>query len=535
VNRLLSRTLLISMLLGLALPAYSVSIPFKPKPKPKAPAKVDLGIFEGQNDVGDVHPAGITQYDKNAKTYTLTSAGDNMWKTKDSFHFVWKKMAGDISLSADIQFPNPGGNAHRKAVLVIRQSLDADALYADGALHGSGLTALQFRPSAGAFTADTELNFSTIAEAPSRLRLEKRGDLITMYIGTKGESIHPSGASTRLHLDGEFYVGIGLCSHDPNVVEKAVFSNVDLHPLAQTSVTAEKTTLSSTLETINIDPENRRATVIYTKQGHFEAPNWSRDGSSLVFDEGGQIMTVASDGKMPAKVHALDIGLASKCNGSHGFSPDGHLLAISCNMPDASGSRVYLLPASGGTPHVVTTNPSSYFHSWSPDGKTIAFARPHPGGGDIYSIPSSGGDEAALTSTVGISDDPDYSPDGEYIYFNSDRGGGSMQIWRMHADGSQPEQITSDEMNNWTPHPSPDGKWIVFISYDKGVTGHPANKEISLRLMSLADRKITKLVDLLGGSGTMNVPSWSPDSRSLAFVSYALEPQDSSPAAAPAK
>jgi Tol biopolymer transport system component len=215
-------------------------------------------------------------------------------------------------------------------------------------------------------------------------------------------------------------------------------------------------------------------------------------------------------------------------------------------MPDAHGARVYILPSGGGTPpHLLTANPSSYFHSWSPDGKTIAFTRPHPGGGDIYNIPAAGGDEAALTSTVGISDDPDYSPDGQYIYFNSDRAPASaqsasaqstsMQIWRMHADGSQPEQITTDERNNWTPHPSPDGKWIVYISYDKDTKGHPANKEISLYLFSVADKKITKLVDLLGGSGTMNVPSWSPDSKALAFVSYALEsPQDPAPAT-PAK
>ncbi|HEY9127483.1 MAG TPA: hypothetical protein VIM62_10175 [Acidobacteriaceae bacterium] len=540
MNRLMHRPLplritLLSLALGVALPAFSASIPFKPKPKPKAPPKVDLGIFEGQNDIGDIHPAGGAQFDKNAKTYTLTSAGDNMWKTKDGFHFVWKKMAGDLSLSADLAFPNPGGNAHRKAVLIVRQSLDADAVYADAALHGSGLLALQFRPSSAAFTADTELNYPTIAEAPTRLRLEKRGDLITLYTAGKDGQFHPSGASVRLHLEGTFYVGIGLCSHDPNLVEKAVFSNIDLHPLAESSAPADKATLYSTLETINIDQENPRATVIYTKPGRFEAPNWSRDGSTLVFDEAGQIMTISASGKLPAKPQALDIGLATKCNGSHGFSPDGHLLAITCEMPDAPGARIYMLPASGGAPHVVTTNPSSYFHSWSPDGKTIAFARPHPGGGDIYNVPASGGDDSALTSTVGISDDPDYSPDGQYIYFNSDRAPGSMQIWRMHADGSQPEQITSDERNNWTPHPSPDGKWIVYLSYDKDTKGHPTNKEISLYLMSLADKKVTKLVDLLGGSGTINVPSWSPDSKALAFVSYALETQQAATPPSPQK
>lgn len=514
--------MLLSIALGL--PALGAGLPFKPKPKPKTPPKIDLGIFEGQSDIGDVHPAGTTVFDKTANTYTLSSAGENMWKTKDAFHFVWKKMAGDISLTADLAFPNPGGNPHRKAVLIFRQNLDPDAVYADAALHGSGLTAVQFRPTPGAVTADTELNFATIADAPSRLRLEKRGDLITLYTVTKAGTVQPSGASVRLHLEGTYYVGIGLCSHDPNLVEKAVFSNIDLHPLAESAAAADKAPLYSTLETISIDPGDPRATVIYTKQGRFEAPNWSRDGSTLVFDENGQIMTIPAAGKLPAQPQALNIGLAHKCNGSHGFSPDGHLLAITCEMPDAPGARIYTLPASGGTPHALS-NPSSYFHSWSPDGKTIAFARPHPGGGDIYNIPAAGGDEAELTSTVGISDDPDYSPDGQYIYFNSDRAPGSMQIWRMHADGSQPEQITSDERNNWTPHPSPDGKWIVYLSYDKDTKGHPVNKEISLYLLSLADHKTTKLVDLLGGSGTINVPSWSPDSKSLAFVSYALEPQ----------
>jgi TolB protein len=522
VNKWLHSALVALLSLGLALPAHGgIKVPFKPKPKQKE-VKVNLGMFEGQSDVGNVHPAGTTQFDGGPKTYTLTGAGDNMWLGKDSFHFLWKKVSGDVSLTADISFPSPGGNAHRKAAVLIRQSLDADSLYADAALHGSGLTALQFRPETGVTTQDKELNFASITDAPNRLRIEKRGDLITMYMSAHGEPLHPSGASIRLHLEGSFYVGLGVCSHDPNVVEKAVFGNVDFHTLAEGAPPPAKTDLYSTLETISIDAESRRATLIETVKGHFEAPNWSRDGNTLLFDQDGRIMTVSSDGKLPATPHALDIGLATKCNGSHGLSPDGKLLAISCNMPDAPGSRVYVLPSNGGTPHIVTANPSSYFHSWSPDGKTIAFTRPHQGGGDIYSIPVEGGDEMALTATVGISDDPDYSPDGQYIYFNSDRGGGSMQIWRMHADGSGPEQVTSDEMNNWTPHISPDGKWMVFLSYDKGVTGHPANKEIALRLMSLADKKITTLATLLGGSGTMNVPSWAPDSHSLAFVSYEL-------------
>jgi TolB protein len=479
-----------------------------------------LGIFEGHSDVGAVLHPGSATYDAAQGTYTITGSGENMWLAKDAFQFVWKKAAGDLSLAADIRFPHPGGNPHRKAALLIRQSLDTNAVYADAVLHGVGLTALQFRPEIDAATAGVELNFDKITDAPTRLRIEKRGDHFTMFLGFHGETLHPAGATTRVHLNGPFYIGLGVCSHDKDVSETAVFSNVVVEPLSSTTVAASaKPDLYSTLQTISLDPNARRAVVAYTAQGHFEAPNWTRDGKSLIFDQGGRIMTVPVDGGMP---QAINIGAATGCNGSHGLSPDGKWMAVSCNTPGAPGSRVYIVPSSGGELRTLTQNPSSYFHSWSPDGKTIAFTRPHPGGGDIWSISVDGGAETRLTTSTGMSDDPDYSPDGRYIYFNSDRDGGSMQIWRMRADGSQPEQITSDERNNWTPHVSPDGKWMVFLSYDKSVTGHPANKDISLRLMSFSDRKITDLVNLLGGSGTINVPSWAPDSRSLAYVSYEL-------------
>jgi Tol biopolymer transport system component len=174
---------------------------------------------------------------------------------------------------------------------------------------------------------------------------------------------------------------------------------------------------------------------------------------------------------------------------------------------------------------MVTEHPDSYFHSWSPDGKTIAFTRPSHGSGNIYAISVDGGPETALTTGSGISDDPDYSPDGQYIYFNSDRAG-SMEIWRMHADGSRPEQVTFDGMNNWTPHPSPDGKSILILSFGRGVTGHPANKDVMLRILDPANGKIRDVVQIVGGSGTDNVPDWAPDSAHFAFVSYQMLPED---------
>ena len=187
---------------------------------------------------------------------------------------------------------------------------------------------------------------------------------------------------------------------------------------------------------------------------------------------------------------------------------------------------MYVVPAGGGTPRLVTENPNSYWHTWSPDGKTIVFTRPNKdGGGNIFAISAEGGPERALTTGSGVSDDPDYSPDGQFIYFNSDRNGG-MQIWRMRPDGSNPEQITSDNYANWTPHVSPDGKSMLILSYDKGETGHPANKDVALRIMSLEERKSRVLVNITGGSGTDNVPNWAPDSQHFAFVSYQMLPPE---------
>jgi Tol biopolymer transport system component len=217
------------------------------------------------------------------------------------------------------------------------------------------------------------------------------------------------------------------------------------------------------------------------------------------------------------------MGEGMRCNGSHGLSPDGSLLAVSCSSPTVPGSHVYVLPAAGGVPRLVTQHTDSYFHTWSPDGKTIVFTRPDHAALNLFAISVEGGQERPLTTGTGVSDDPDFSPDGQYLYFCSDRAG-SMQIWRMHPDGTLPEQVTSDDQVNWTPHPSPDGRWIVFLSYAPGTQGHPPNQPVTLRLMSVKEHTVTPLVHLTGGAGTINVPSWAPDSRHLAYVSYQVLP-----------
>ena len=247
------------------------------------------------------------------------------------------------------------------------------------------------------------------------------------------------------------------------------------------------------------------------------APNWSRDGKYFLFNRGGRIYKMAVTNGTP---ELLDTGTAIKCNNDHGISPDGKWLAIS-DQTVPGGSRVYLVPIAGGAARQITSNAPSYWHGWSPDGKTLAFCGQRTNEFDIYTIPVDGGAETRLTIATGLDDGPDYSPDGEYIYFNSVRSG-LMQIWRMKPDGSEQEQVTTDDYNNWFAHPSPDGKWIVFITFAKDVVGHPANQDVTLRVMSLADKKIRVLAKLFGGQGTIYVPSWSPDSRNVAFVSYQL-------------
>jgi len=497
-----------------------------------------LGIFENQSDVGSVVPPGVATYDAASAVYTIRSAGANLWANVDGFHFVWKKVSGDVSLTADVQLATASANAspHRKALLMFRQSLDPDALYADAAVHGSGETALQYRRSKGDTTQDIAFNIG----APQRLRLEKRGDTITLFLSLHGEPLHQAGASIRMHFDGDFYAGLGVCAHNKDAVEQATFAHVELAPLTAPATPAPPA-LYSTLQTIAIDNNMRRAFVIQTGKGQMEAPNWSRDGKTLIFNRAGKLWSVPaaeSDGAIP-EATPIDIGNASDCTGSHGLSPDGKWIAMTCTTPDHPGRRVYIVsaagafvpaagaivPATGGAPRMVTTNPDSYFHSWSPDGKTILFTRPSHGSLNIFAISPGGGEESALTTGTGVSDDPDFSPDGRWIYFNSDRAGG-MQIWRMRTDGSHPEQVTFDEKHNWTPHPSPDGKSILILSYDKDVTGHAANKDVTLRILNVADGKMRDLVEIVGGSGSDNVPNWAPDGAHFAFVSYQLLPAD---------
>ncbi len=471
-------------------------------------AQAQVGIFEGHKDIGTLLHPGNTIYDAAQGTYTVSGSGDNMWFGTDNFQLAWKKLSGDVAITADINFVGTKGNAHRKAALLLRQSLEPNSVYVDVARHGNGLTSLQYRDATGADTHEVE----TAVDGPERVRIERRGDYAYVFVGDRTGKLRFSGSAMRVALTGEFYVGIGVCSHDKDATETAVFSYVTIEPLGAAGT---KPALWSTLETVKVASTDRL--VAYSAPEHFEAPNWSRDGHSLLINHDGAMERFTLGGT--AAPELIKTAPQMHVNNDHGLSPDGAMLAIS-DQGDGR-SRIYVLSASGGTPRLVTPEGPSYWHGWSPDGKTLAFTGQRAGEFDIYTVPAGGGTETRLTSAKGLDDGPEYTPDGTKIYFNSERTG-TMQIWRMNADGSGQEQVLEETSNDWFPHISPDGKWMVYLAYKPGVSGHPGGEDVEIRLMSLPDQKVKVLAKLYGGQGTMNVPSWSPDSTRIAFVSYAL-------------
>jgi len=434
-----------------------------------------------------------------------------MWLGTDEFHLVWKRLKGNFILSTRAQFIGKGVEPHRKIGWIVRSSLESNSPHVTAVVHGDGLTSLQFRRTNG---ADTEEKRSAV-KAADVLQLERKGNTYTMSVARFGDPF-TSEQIPDLALGDEVYVGLFVCSHNKEVVEQAVFSNVRITAPAKDNFVSYRDYIGSDLEILDVESGSRRT--IYHVADSLQAPNWTRDGKALIYNRNGRLYRFDLASGTPTE---LNTGFAISNNNDHVLSFNGKMLAISNHIKEEQNqSNVFTMPVQGGTPKRITTTGPSYLHGWSPDGKFLIYTAQRNGEFDIYKIPSAGGTETNLTNSKGLDDGPEYTPDGKYIYFNSTRTG-LMQLWRMKPDGGGQEQVTSDEFNNWFPHISPDGKWIVFLSFLKDVRpdDHPFYKRVYIRLMPAGGGPAKVVAYVYGGQGTINVPSWSPDSKRIAFVS----------------
>lgn len=470
-----------------------------------------IGIFDGHTDVGKNVKPGSAVFIPETGQYVISGAGDNVWGDHDEFQFVWKKMKGDFLLYTKAEFLGNWVDYHRKVGWMVRKTLDGNSPHINAVEHGDGLTSLQFRKTAGAATEEIKLKITKA----NIIQLERKGKTYTMRVAKYGEPFVTEQV-TDFDLGDEVYVGLFVGSHNADVAETGVFRDVSITVPAGEGLVPYKDYLGSNIEVLEVASGNRR--IIYTSPKSLQAPNWTTDGKSLIYNSEGLIYNFNLASRQPKEIPT---GNVKNNNNDHVISFDGKMLGLSSGVQTLGGSIVYTVPINGGTPKQITPKGPSYTHGWSPNGQSLVFTGQRNNEFDIYRIPAAGGKEVRLTTAKGLDDGPEYTPDGKYIYFNSNRTG-TMQIWRMNADGSNQEAVTKGDYHDWFPHISPDGKWIVFVSFLKEEVpagDHPFYKHVYLRMMPVAGGEPKVIAYVYGGQGTINTPSWSPDSKKIAFVS----------------
>jgi hypothetical protein len=493
--------------------------------RPRRVAPPSLGIFQGTTDVGrpSTFGPGAARYDPRARTYEVTGGGANMWGTADHFRYLWLKVSGDVAIEASVRFtdsqPDSGeAQPHRKAGLVVRQSLDSSAAYADAALHADGLTSLQWRDAPAASTHEVQ----SAVTGPARLRIEKRGEYVTMSVAEGAEPLRPSGGAAKVALGPTFYVGLGVTAHDSTRIETATFSDVRLERLAPVP---DIGAVISTIETISLRSKDRRVAAVVQERAPITSVWWYPDGSRTLyfraaFDQLGRVQADLP-GQPPSRGR-----LAVPQRVASGITECAH-----CTTPDTGRRWTLRDDASHSSPGLFLTlieaTSTAYragdagtvpglLARWSADGSAYVFASVKDD--QIYLVRARSREPVRLTST-GHNADPVLSPDGRIVYFTSDRSG-RPQLWRMNADGSAREQLTRDDADNTHPYPSPDGRSLAFLTFDGPARSRGPLRDARLRLLSLADGNIDELARMLGVSSSLAAYPWSPDGQYLAFVSY---------------
>jgi TolB protein len=470
-----------------------------------------IGVFDSFSNIGNPGFPGEALYDHTNQMYKITGSGTNIWFATDSFSYLWKKMDGDFIVQTNIKFIGKGLEPHRKTGIMIRSSNAANASMVVCTIHGDGLMSLQYRSKDGADVK--EIKFKAVSS--DILQLEKKGTTYTMSVAQFG-SPYTSEKIENIDLGSNPVAGLFVCAHNNKNKEQVEFFNTRIFNTAADNLQQYKEYLGSLLEIMDVETGNRQ--VIASDEGSWQAPNWTPDGKKLIYNASGKLYNFDLATQTSSE---LNTDFAIKNNNDHVLSFDGKQIGISHHDKESNGkSQIYTLPITGGIPKQVTKLSPSYLHGWSPDSKFLLYTAERNGDYDIYKISVDGGKEQQLTKSKGLDDGSEYSPDGKYIYFNSTRTG-TMKIWRMDADGKNPIQLTSDEYNDWFPHISPDNKSLVFISFPKEVQAdkHPFYERVYIRTMSIAGGDPKVIGYVYGGQGTMNVPSWSPDSKKIALIS----------------
>ena len=521
------KTNLLTRLVVLAAAAFSLHAEELPEPWKHQ----DIGLAQ----VGGEKSATVAGTAKLADgTFTVQGTMD-MWAVADGFHYVSQPVHGDVVLVARVvSMDNPGKVGHAKASICIRESLDGGArcvTQCTTAVDGAQFT---YREK----TDDKTVRVFPDAAAPKPsvpkgqfpvwLKLVRKGNEFTGYESADGETWWLTGQIT-LDLKADAIIGITSSSHTKDTLTTSVFDHVKLSKPGAGAGMKQKTNRVSQLATIGIDGSDKR--VIYQVNEGIEAPNWSPDGKWLVINSKGTLLRIPADGS--AKPEVIPTGGAGGVNNDHVLSPDGKTIYFSAQ------SHIFAVPFEGGQARRISNeHPAErqfkyFLHGVSPDEKTLAYAGVEIESGDpwgridLWTIPVAGGTDTRLTNTPAPDDGPEYSSDGQWIYFNSELNAkvpGHAQCYRMKPDGTGIEQLTHDERVNWFPHISPDGKWIVYISFPSGTVKHPADKNVILRRMRPDGSEQADIIAFNGGQGTINVNSWSPDSRRFAFVMYEVKP-----------
>ena len=477
----------------------------------------NFGVFENQTNVGNPANKGSVDYNTETQEYTISGSGINIWGSTDQFQYLYKSIQGDFIVRAHMKFTSKGVDMHRKMGWMVRNNLSANSPEVHASIHGGdGLTSLQYRKTDG---GETEQIVESTDKLPDVVQLERRGNDYYMSTANYGEAF----VTTTLEgvsLKNEAFVGLYVCSHNAEVIETAVFSNVRIIKPNAPDFQPYRDYIGSYMETMNVETGLRK-TLFYSAHS-IQAPNWVNDDKELVYNSNGYLYRYTFENE---EVQQINSGFAINNNNDHVFSFDESILGISHHNQDEGGtSSIYIMnPKGDSIPKKITLDgkPASYLHGISPDNKTMIFTANRNDKYDIYGIDIETREEFQLTDTKDLDDGSEYSPDGKYIYFNSNRTG-NMQLWRMDSDGSNPKQLTFDDsVKDWFPHISPDGKWIAFITFPStiGFGDHPFYQHCTLRLMPTDLSSKPKVIAYIyGGQGTINVPSWSKDSKHIAFV-----------------